>query len=57
MWISRWRSTDDQQLGSLHEGIQLDMTTKASAEYGGVSAEMEQHLGITVDADPGEVAQ
>ena len=34
----------------LSEGIQLDMTTKVSAEYGGVSGSLEQHLGITVDA-------
>lgn len=34
----------------LSEGIQLDMTTKESAQYGGVSGEMEQHLGITVNA-------
>ena len=34
----------------LSEGIQLDMTTSESAEYGGVSGSLEQHLGITVDA-------
>ena len=40
----------DETSSELSEGIQLDMTTKESAEYGGVSGEMEQHLGITVDA-------
>ena len=34
----------------LSEGIQLDMTTTASAEYGGVSGSLESHLGITVNA-------
>ena len=40
----------DETSSEMSEGIQLDMTTSEHAEYGGVSADMEQHLGITVDA-------
>ena len=43
-------SITDETSSELHEGIQLDMTTEESVEYGGVSAKMEEHLGITVDA-------
>ena len=38
---------EQSQSSTLERGITLDLTTKASAGYGGVSAELETHLGIT----------
>ena len=37
------------QTSELSAGITLDLTSKESASYGGVSADLEQHLGITVN--------
>ena len=42
-------SLEQSQTSELSAGITLDLTTKESASYGGVSADLEQHLGITVN--------
>lgn len=39
----------ESKTSELSEGVELDMTAKQSAGYGGVSAEFEEHLGITVN--------
>lgn len=39
----------ESKTSTLEKGIELDMTTKESVEYGGVGADFEQHLGITVN--------
>ena len=45
---------EHNQTSTLSKGIELDLTSKVSAGYGGVSAELESHLGITVNTEESE---
>ena len=47
--VDKTVSLEQSQTSELSAGITLDLTSKESASYGGVSADLEQHLGITVN--------
>lgn len=52
--IDKSVTLEHQQSSELHVGITLDLTAKETASYAGVGAELEQHLGITVDKTEAE---
>ena len=52
--VNKSVTLEHSRSSTLSKGIQLDMTAKAEAGYGGVSASLETHLGVTVNSEESE---
>ena len=52
--IAKSVTEEHTQSSTLSKGVQLDLTSKVSASYGAVSADLESHLGVTVNQEDAE---
>ena len=52
--VDKTVTLEHSRSSTLSKGLTLDLTAKAEASYGGVSASLESHLGVTVNKEDSE---